>query len=126
MRMPLSLALVALLLACGAPPSGVTDITPDELLSSPPSATLILDVRSAEEFASGHVPGAVNISHEAVEGRIAELGDDKARPVVVYCEKGRRAGMAATVLLDAGFTDVRHLVGDMGGWRSASRPTAKP
>jgi len=126
MRTLFPLTVLALLLACGAPSSGVTDIMPEELLSSPPSSTLILDVRTAEEFASGHVPGAINISHEAVESRIAELGDDKSRSVVVYCEKGGRAGKAATALLEAGFTNVRHLAGDMGAWRSAGRPTAKP
>lgn len=126
MKNVLPFVYLALLLGCGAPPAGVTDITPDELLSSPPDSALILDVRTAEEFASGHVPGAVNISHEAVEGRIAELGDDKSRAVVVYCEKGGRAGKAATALLDAGFTDVRHLAGDMGEWRSTGRPTVKP
>ena len=119
-------ALLALALACGTPPAGVTDISPEELLASPPEGALVLDVRTADEFAAGHVPGAVNISHGALAARLAELGDDRERPVVVYCESGRRAGMAASVLLEAGFSDVRHLAGDMGAWRSAGRPTESP
>ena len=122
MRTILPFVSLVLLAACGSAPAGVTDITPEELLSSPPTSALILDVRTADEFASGHVPGAVNISHEAVAGRISELGADKSRPVVVYCEKGGRAGKAASALLDAGFSDVRHLAGDMSAWRAAGRP----
>ena len=125
MKTILSVVSLALLLACGAAPAGVADISPEELLSSPPEFALILDVRTADEFASGHVPGAVNISHESVAARVSELGTDKSRPVVVYCEKGGRAGKAASVLLEAGFSDVRHLVGDMSAWRSAERPTER-
>ena len=119
-------ALLALALACGTPPAGVTDISPEQLLTSPPKGALVLDVRSTGEFASGHVPGASNIPHDALAARLAELGDDRGRPVVVYCESGRRAGMAASTLLEAGFTDVRHLAGDMGAWRAAGRPTETP
>ena len=122
MKTVLPLVSLVLLTACGAAPAGVTEITPEELLSSPPTSALILDVRTADEFASGHVPGALNISHEALAGRISELRADKSRPVVVYCEKGGRAGKAASVLLDAGFSDVRHLAGDMNAWRAADRP----
>lgn len=116
------LVALILLVGCQQQPATITDITPEKLLSLGTDAALILDVRSPEEFASGHVPGAVNISHEEVAGRIAELEDHKSRPVVVYCEKGGRASKAATALLDAGFADVRHLAGDMGEWRSAGRP----
>ena len=83
---------------------------------------MILDVRTAEEFASGHVPGAVNVSHDQVSARLDELGSDLDRPVVVYCERGGRAGRAEAVLVDAGFSDVRHLEGDMSAWRAAGRP----
>ena len=109
--------LLALVLGC-APGAEPEEITPQELLTrgDPP---LLLDVRSAEEFASGHVPGAVNVSHEQVAARIAELG--APREVVVYCERGPRASKAASVLGGAGFS-VKHLTGDMGGWREAGLP----
>jgi rhodanese-related sulfurtransferase len=95
----------------------VPEISAQELLSvaGAADAPLVLDVRSAEEYASGHVPGARNLSHDQVAARLAELGP--AREVVVYCESGRRADLAADVLRDAGFT-VRHLVGDMAEWRN--------
>ena len=105
-------------------------LTPDELLSAPPANALILDVRTPEEFANGHVPGAINVPHTEVASRLDEIegavDDDPSRPVVVYCERGGRAGMAEAELLAAGFTQVLHLEGDMSDWRAKGRPTERP
>jgi phage shock protein E len=68
----------------------------------------LLDVRTPGEFASGHPGPAVNIPVNEVGGRLAEL--DRSRPVVVYCQSGRRSAAAAGVLTAAGYT-----VYDMGG-----------
>ena len=121
-------ALVFLLLSlgCNAEAPGVTDISQQQLLSNPPKGVLILDVRTPEEFSSGHVPNAVNIPHDALASRLTELDSDTARPVVVYCERGGRAGKAASVLLDAGYEDVFHLAGDMSEWRTNGQPIEKP
>jgi rhodanese-related sulfurtransferase len=114
--------LLLTVLACGG--GGATDpseISAQALLAfaGQTNAPLVLDVRSAEEFAGGHVPGAVNVSHEHVAARIGEL--DPAREVVVYCERGPRAAKAADVLRDAGFA-VQHLTGDMSAWREQGLP----
>lgn len=77
---------------------------------------LLLDVRTEAEFVAGHVPGAMNISHDLLAGRLSELGDDKTQSIVVYCRSGRRAGVAEDILRDAGFTNLMHLDGDMLGW----------
>jgi len=119
----------ALVLACtdaDAPSAKVTPISADALLAMPPSHVLILDVRTREEYASGHVPGAINIPHTEVEKRLAELGTDPTLPVVVYCERGVRAGKAESQLLAAGFSELRHLEGDMRAWRENDRPTERP
>jgi rhodanese-related sulfurtransferase len=84
---------------------------------------VFLDVRTPEEFASGHVPGAVNIPVRQLEGRLAELG--KGDRLIVYCEQGPRARAAAQTLSQAGYTDVSHLTGDMAGWRAAGLPIEK-
>ncbi|MEM9177047.1 MAG: rhodanese-like domain-containing protein [Myxococcota bacterium] len=120
-----ALAAVALF-ACAEAATEVPLITPEALVSSPPTGAVILDVRSPREYAEGHVPGAINLPHDQVSLRIAELGLESDPPIVVYCERGRRAGIAEAVLLEAGFSDVRHLEGDMSGWRAAGRPTEKP
>lgn len=125
---PILIGLLVLpaLLACGSEPAGVTPLSPETLLSSPPDDVLILDVRSAEEYARGHVPGALNIPHTEVGARLDELSGAQHRPVVVYCEKGGRAGQAEATLLAAGFTDLHHLEGDMSAWRAAGRVVETP
>jgi phage shock protein E len=67
---------------------------------------LLVDVRSPEEYASGHIDGAINIPHDQVADRISEIGSDKGREIVVYCKSGRRAGIAKTALNSAGFEKV--------------------
>jgi rhodanese-related sulfurtransferase len=81
---------------------------------------LVLDVRSTEEFAQGHVPGAVNIPHDQVASRMAEVPKDK--DVVLYCRSGRRTGLAAEVLSANGYTRLLHLEGDMNAWLEKGRP----
>lgn len=73
----------------------------------------LLDVRTPEEFASGHVAGAVNIPVQVLDARRHEL--NPAHPVVVYCRSGGRSASAATVLRRAGFQHVVD-VGPMPRW----------
>lgn len=86
---------------------------------------MILDVRSPAEFAQGHIPGAVNISHTKLASRLDELGDSKSVELVVYCESGRRAALATEVLRAAGFTRIRDLSGHMRTWRAGGLPVAR-
>jgi len=81
-------------------------------------AGLILDVRSPEEYAEGHIPGAINIPHDRLGSRLAEIGAHKDKDIVLYCRSGRRVGVAADILQAAGFSKLLHLAGDMDGWRS--------
>jgi rhodanese-related sulfurtransferase len=75
-----------------------------------------LDVRTAEEFAAGHVPGARNIPVAELQARIAELAAARDRDLVLYCRTGRRAATAAGILGTNGFLRLLHLEGDMQGW----------
>ncbi len=92
-----------------------------ELTKSDPSL-LILDVRSPQEYAQGRVPQAKLIPHTELQSRLAEISDAKNSPVVVYCKSGYRAGIAESILIEAGFSNVMHLAGDMSGWISAKQP----
>ncbi len=87
-------------------------------------STYVLDVRSPEEYASGHVPGAVNIPYDQVASRIAEVPKDK--DVVLYCKSGRRAGIAAEVLASQGYERLQHLEGDIVAWVEKGRPVETP
>jgi len=122
MKLWILIALIALT-ACQATPASVRDISQEDFINQPPAEAVILDVRTPEEFARGHVPNAVLIPHGELASRISELGAETGNPVVVYCESGKRASLAGEVLLDAGFTNVLHLDGDMRGWRANDRPT---
>ncbi len=81
-------------------------------------AGLILDVRNPQEYAQGHVPGAINIPHNQLGSRLAEIGSYKGKEIVLYCRSGGCAGIAANTLQAAGFSKLLHLDGDMNGWRS--------
>ncbi|MFO0688419.1 MAG: rhodanese-like domain-containing protein [Myxococcota bacterium] len=108
-----------------ASPAAVAEIAQQTLLSQPAGESLILDVRTPEEYAEGHVPNAINIPHDQLEAHLAELEGRKNGPVVVYCKSGRRAGLAAETLAKAGFTQLLHLTGDMQAWTAAGLPTEK-
>jgi len=88
------------------------------------SALFVLDVRTPEEFATGHVPGAVNVPHDQLANRLADVPRDK--DVVVYCRSGRRSQIATDILTMNGFKRVSHLEGDMIAWQEHARPLEKP
>ena len=101
----------------------VREISQQDLVSNPPEGALILDVRTPGEFGDGHVPSAVNIPHNELAGRLAELESEPDRPIILYCRSGKRAGIAASVLQEAGYTDLHHLTGDMMAWTAEGLPT---
>ena len=74
----------------------------------------LIDVRSPEEFASGHIEGARNIPVGEIGARSADVGKKDA-PVVVYCRSGMRSAQAKSTLESAGFTQV-HNLGGMSRW----------
>jgi len=67
---------------------------------------LLLDVRKASEFNSGHLRNALNFSHDELESRLAKLQDQKDREILVYCVSGVRSEIAKNLLIKNGFTRV--------------------
>lgn len=80
---------------------------------------VILDVRTPEEFASGHLPGAINIDVEAADftSQLATL--DKTAPYAVYCHSGNRSAVAMNEMAGEGFTDMADLAGGIAAWAQA-------
>jgi len=76
-----------------------------ELLLGEPQPVLI-DVRSAGEFADGGLPGARHIPHEEIAAGVAALNLDKDTPIVLYCRSGRRSGLAQQRLRELGYRQV--------------------
>lgn len=119
----LLLALLPVLL-----PAAATDISREELKArqSAGKPTLLVDVRTAGEFAAGHIPGAINIPHDQIAARAGELAAHKADgSLVLYCRSGRRTGIAVEALETQGFSRLMHLDGDMQGWEAAAEPVSK-
>jgi molybdopterin/thiamine biosynthesis adenylyltransferase/rhodanese-related sulfurtransferase len=104
--------------------SEIREVSVDEAPAQPDA--LFLDVREADEWAKGHVPGAVFIPRGFLELRVEQEAPDKARPVVVYCAGGTRSALAARALQDLGYHDVVSLAGGFTRWRESGRPVAVP
>lgn len=80
----------------------------------------ILDVRTKEEFNSGHLDSAVLIPVDELEARFGEL--DKNKPVIVYCRSGRRSAQAAAILVSKGFFMVYDMTGGINAWTGKGYP----
>lgn len=70
------------------------------------NADLLLDVRTPQEYASGHLDGAINIPHDQILARLSEIEQYKDSSVVLYCKVGGRASQAQAVLIRSGFSNV--------------------
>ncbi|MFN8378001.1 MAG: rhodanese-like domain-containing protein [Anaerolineae bacterium] len=86
------------------------------------AAHQLIDVRTPEEFASGHLPNAVNIPLDELPNRLGEVATDE--PVVLYCRSGNRSGQAAQLLASEGYTQVLDL-GGIVAWQAAGLPVVQ-
>jgi phage shock protein E len=123
------LLLAASLFATAALAEAPSTVTAEALLSRIEAADatlLVLDVRTPEEFAQGHLPGATNIAYDQLESRLGELAGARDKDVVLYCRSGRRAEVAAETLARGGFKRLAQLEGDYPGWSAAGLPTGRP
>lgn len=68
--------------------------------------SLLIDVRSSEEFSAGALPGAIRIGHDEIAAQIASIAPDKDSPLVLYCRSGRRSGLAKQSLENLGYRQV--------------------
>jgi rhodanese-related sulfurtransferase len=87
--------------------------------------TTVLDIRSAEEFAAGHVRDAKNIPLADFGNRLGELEKSKGRTIVVICQTGNRGDKAVRQLAAAGFDDALSLDGGLAAWTAAGLPVTK-
>ena len=108
MRVVVRMALILVVAGCsangGAQSSGET---PEH----------IIDVRTAGEFESGHIEGALLIPYDVIAARIAEVTPDKEARIALYCRSGRRSGIALKTLTEMGYTKVTN----EGGFAEYSR-----
>lgn len=94
--------------------------------------TLVLDVREPAEWAEGHLPGALLVPRGMLEAK-ADLEyanreprlADRSQPIIVHCASAARSAMAADVLQQMGFTNVRSLAGGIVAWKEKGLPIEK-
>ncbi|HLF98764.1 MAG TPA: rhodanese-like domain-containing protein [Methylococcaceae bacterium] len=87
--------------------------------------SVVLDVREPDEYAKGHIEGAVYIPFGKLKERVAELEGHKNAPVIVTCQSGTRSGHACAILQQNGFTRVYNLAGGMMEWEEAKMPVTR-
>jgi rhodanese-related sulfurtransferase len=85
----------------------------------------ILDVRTAGEFAAGHLQGATLVPVQILQQRVGTLAAAKDEPVFVYCRSGNRSTVAARILMDAGYEQVVNLRRGIKEWQQAQLPLVK-
>ena len=108
--------------------SGITEVS---LLDAPQAikdSDLLLDVREADEYANGHIPGAIHMSRGMLEFKLSGNPALSARDlkIVLYCKTSGRAALAAKALHEMGYQHVQSIGGGFDAWIEAGNPIAKP
>jgi phage shock protein E len=132
------LLLAVVLAGCSAAPAAPTaspvapaqsrnlpadiDVGTAESLRGQPNVVM-LDVRTPEEYAQGHIPGVVPIPLDQVPNRLAEIPKDKT--VIVTCHSGNRSNQAAQLLREKGYDNVHNMLGGIVEWEKAGYPVEK-
>ena len=111
--------------------SNIRQIDSDQLRAFQSAGAPVIDVREPSEYATGHVPGAVNIPRGVLEFEVdghpaVNCLQDPAlahrdQPVVIYCRSGGRSALAAEALQRLGFSEPLSLAGGFNGWAAAGR-----
>ena len=91
-------------------------------------AQVLIDVREADEYAAGHLPGAIHISRGMLEFKLSSNPELSARDlaIVLYCKTSGRAALAACALHDMGYLNVQSISGGFDAWAAAGKPVIKP
>src|SRR3954471_19152152 len=87
---------------------------------------VVLDVREADEYDQGAVPGALHIPRGHLESQVESKVTDKSAPVVIYCAGGTRSAFAAETLGFLGYTDVVSVAGGFNQWKNEGRDWRVP
>ncbi|MGM0951606.1 MAG: rhodanese-like domain-containing protein [Pseudomonadota bacterium] len=91
-------------------------------------ADLLLDVRDADEYRQGHVPGAVNISRGLLEFKFSNDPslENRDMKIVLYCKTSGRAALSAKALKQMGYRNVQSIAGGFDAWQDAGKDVAEP
>ncbi|MDO8650648.1 MAG: rhodanese-like domain-containing protein [Undibacterium sp.] len=108
--------------------SRIQEISVDDAEQAIRDADVLLDVREADEYAAGHIPGALHTSRGMLEFKLSNTPELNSRDlkIVLYCKTSGRAALAACALHDMGYLQVKSIAGGFDAWASAGKPVMKP
>jgi rhodanese-related sulfurtransferase len=91
-------------------------------------ADVLIDVREQDEFAAGHLPGAIHASRGMLEFKLSSSPALSSRDlkIVLYCKTSGRAALAACAMHDMGYLNVKSIAGGIDAWIAAGKPIVKP
>ena len=106
----------------------ILEVTVDDAEQAVREADVLLDVREAEEYAAGHLPGAIHASRGMLEFKLSSNPALSARDlkIVLYCKTSGRAALAACALHDMGYLNVKSISGGFDAWVNTGKPVVKP
>ena len=106
----------------------VQEISVEQAVLAIQTCDVLIDVREADEYAAGHLPGAIHMSRGMLEFKIAS--NPKMQPrdlnIVLYCKTSGRAALSAKSLAEMGYTHVRSIAGGVDAWVAAGHEVYKP
>ncbi len=108
--------------------SGIKEVELADATQAIQDADVLLDVRETDEYASGHIPGAIHISRGLLEFKLSNDPSFSARDmkIVLYCKNSGRAALASKALHEMGYLHVQSISGGFDAWAAAGEPIAKP
>ena len=107
--------------------SQIQEVDPSEVQELLDEGVAIVDVREADEFASGHLPGAKHVPRGYLESRIEGVVGDRSAPIILYCASGNRSAYAArTLQQDLGYEHVRSMTGGITLWKDRGYKVVVP
>jgi rhodanese-related sulfurtransferase len=106
----------------------VKELPLDQAVDAVRRCDVLIDVREADEYAQGHLPGAVHMSRGMLEFKLSANPQLQSRDlqVVLYCKTSGRAALCAKAMQDMGYLNVTSIAGGIDAWVAAGQPLVKP
>ena len=107
--------------------SRIEEVDPAAVREQVSNGAVVVDVREAEEWGSGHIPGAKHVPKSYLESRIEGAAPDRSQHVILYCQSGNRSAWAARTLIeDLGYENVEHMTGGFTLWKDRGYEVETP
>jgi sulfur-carrier protein adenylyltransferase/sulfurtransferase len=107
--------------------SRIPEVDPADVRDQLGNGAVVIDVREAEEWSTGHIPGAKHVPKSFLESRIEGSAPDRDQHVILYCQSGNRSAWAARTLIDdLGFSNVESMTGGITLWKDRGYDVEQP